>query len=327
MRRLSILWHCDALAWSNELPSWVPNWNVKLPYRDLNLGLFGGGQGAFETRNILGALLGDRLMVDGVICGVVAKCSATVSEEVTVLEVTSMIRKLYQRAFDASLPPTEETMVGLCHALTIGYIGKRYPESFKPAGLQAAIDIITYILQTSTPIETLRDIPLPEVTPFFFHMNNALPHRKLFTIYSGQIGLGPSDSQSSDKIISIIGSQRLMLLRDSPMGYRIVGVCYLHGFTNMEAILGPLPEECSVELVWPCYNPWNMRFVRGCEAEPQDPRLDGGFEGWSCTRRDRDGTIVWDHDETSTATRSDPRHTDVDFLKRRGAVTEDICIV
>jgi hypothetical protein len=75
MRRLSILWHCDAKAWSDDendepkFPSWVPNWSTQLKYRDLNLGFFGGGRGAFGLRDSFGSISNSVLKVNGVICG------------------------------------------------------------------------------------------------------------------------------------------------------------------------------------------------------------------------------------------------------------------
>jgi hypothetical protein len=333
MHRLSILWHCDAMAWSDELPSWVPSWNTKLPYRNLNLGVFGGGRGALGLRDSFGTINNDVLTVHGIICDTVRSCSATASENVAVSEIASITRT-WCRANGLS-PAADQTLVALCHAITAGYIGDRYPEVRRPANLKASKAVIQYILSSTRDIKSSSDIPLPDEPSMFFHVNNTLPHHKLVLTEAGRIGLGPSQARSGDKVVSIIGSKRLMLLRpERPHGenFRIVGLCYLNGFMDLEAILGPLPEGYSVRLVGPCDDPWDMRFLRNGDSDSklssQDPRLESIHEEWRSDRRNAsNGAIIWDHAAKRIATTSDPRHTDVVFLRKRGVAVREICIV
>ena len=168
-----------------------------------------------------------------------------------------------------------------------------------------------------------------------FHMDNTLPQRNFFLTETGRIGLGPSQARSGDKVVSIIGSKRLMLLRTGPPHgekFKIVGVCYLHGFMDLEAILGPLPEGCLVQLVGPCDDPWDMRFFWNrngkSKLSAQDPRLERTYEGWTSNRmKESDGAIIWQHVASGIKAMSDPRHTDVGFLKKRGIAIREICIM
>lgn len=322
MHRLNVLWHCDAAAWDHQLPSWVPQWTTPLPYQNLNLGIFGGGRGALGSEDSFGSISEDVLKVNGIVCGIVESCSTMVPSSANQSHMASVIRS-WQRT--VSLAFDEETLVALCHVITVGYIGRRYPIAQGPASLPAALEIVSSMVTFTGPTRVTDD----DRATVFMHMHDALPNRKLFVTTSGHIGLGPSKAERDDIVVSIIGSQRLMLLRATPEGnYRIVGICYLYGFMELQAILGPLPKGCSVELVGSCNDPWDMRFIRdNGEPSAQDPRLERSHEGWNSNRRTPDGGIIWDHIATGHATSSDPRHTDIGFLRRKGITIKEISII
>ena len=173
MRRLSILWHCDATAWRNELPSWVPAWDMKLPYRNVNLGVMGGGRGASGLTGSFGSINNDLLKVHGVICDTVRSCSAMASVTVTLSEMTLIIRAWCRgTTFGANTlsADDDQTLVALCHAITAGYIGNRYPKAHRPASLKASKAIIKHIIASTRDIKWSSDIPLPDGAI------HALPH-------------------------------------------------------------------------------------------------------------------------------------------------------
>ena len=296
--------------------------------------MFGGGREALGAQGNFGTISNNELKVNGVTCDTVRSCSATASDSAAVSEMTTILGTWCRanigsnRLWDSTKLPFEEALVALCHVITVGWIGNRYPERLRPASLQAAKDFIRNIIASTGPIKSSSDIPLDQAV-VLDHMSDALPGRKLFVTDSGRFGLGPSKAQAGDNVVSIIGSKRLLLLRAAPRGNsRIVGVCYVHGFMDLEAILGPLPKGCRVQVVGPCNDPWDMRFATDGKTSPQDPRLESRHEGWSSERRAGDGAIIWDRVAGGEdGMRSDPRHTDVEFLRRRGVAIREVCIV
>lgn len=79
MGRLSILQDCDASAWCEELPSWVPNWNKPRSDHHDFLGSFGGGRDIEGIGSAMASIVSDVLKVNGVICETVKSCSAVAS--------------------------------------------------------------------------------------------------------------------------------------------------------------------------------------------------------------------------------------------------------
>jgi hypothetical protein len=172
--------------------------------------------------------------------------------------------------------------------------------------------------------------------------------RAIFSTCDGLIGMCPSTVKVGDKIYVTLGVDRPLLLsgvEDMPKKYRLKGECYVHGFTNSEAFLGPLP-------VLPSGGVWSyeMKFVQGSfemlyrtggVMTQNDPRLGPLTRGWKKiyhkkgdkqpyeTEFDSDGTmrrLRFQHISTGKAKYSDPRMTS-SALKERGVVFEDIIII
>ena len=64
----------------------------------------------------------------------------------------------------------------------------------------------------------------------------------------GYIGVGPAGAQIGDEVYAVLGCRSLMLLRPShgKANHQVVGPCFIHGLNWGEALLGPLPEGCTV---------------------------------------------------------------------------------
>lgn len=119
----------------------------------------------------------------------------------------------------------------------------------------------------------------------------------------------------------MISSQRLMLLRSVEAHLYIVGVCDLHGVTNLEPLFGPLPDGHSMELVGSSEDPWNMRFVRerltGITSL-RDPHLEITYPEWKSSERADVRSIIYEPLGTSALSKSDLRHTNVVLQETMG---------
>ena len=64
-----------------------------------------------------------------------------------------------------------------------------------------------------------------------------------FTTETGHFGVNLAQPKAFDQVAVLLGCQSLMLLRPTKYGYSVVGACYVQGFMDAEALLGPLPED------------------------------------------------------------------------------------
>ncbi|CAM1511935.1 Fc.00g094480.m01.CDS01 [Cosmosporella sp. VM-42] len=135
------------------------------------------------------------------------------------------------------------------------------------------------------------------------------------TSKSGYFGLGHQDAEPGDIVCAILGCSALVILRPGTGGtFQVVGSCYLHGFCNAEAFLGPLPGAWSIQYK-PDFHGAQIPSFYNKETEEeteQDPRLDKLPPEWEPVQADRtrdDPTLVkWFRNNITRETmNSDPR--------------------
>lgn len=172
--------------------------------------------------------------------------------------------------------------------------------------------------------------------------------RAIFSTHDGLIGLCLKTGKIGDKIYVTPGVHIPFLLSSvegMPNYYRLKGDCYVHGFKNSEAFLGPLPVLPSGG-VWSyqfkyIQGSYEVVFTNGEVITQSDPRLGILPEGWKKgytkygglqlhrTEYDSNGTmrqLMFQHMSTGKINSFDPRMT-LAALKQRGVILEDIIIV
>ncbi len=172
--------------------------------------------------------------------------------------------------------------------------------------------------------------------------------RAIFSTRDGLIGMCPNTGKVGDKLYVTLGVRRPILLSSvegMPNNFRFRGECYVHGFKNSEALLGPLPVLPSGG-VWSyqfkyIQGDFDVVFTNGEVITQNDPRLGDLPKGWKKgyakdgrrrlyeTEYNDDGTmrrLRFQQISTGLSTKSDPRMAS-SALKERGVILEDIIII
>ncbi len=106
-----------------------------------------------------------------------------------------------------------------------------YPRLF-----QKCFDELSRVLQESEGEST-------QLHPEILLPDMYLESRNLFTTSEGHFGLAPLATKSGDHVCVLLGCQAPIVLRPTNnRSFLVVGQCYIHGFGNGEALLGPLPS-------------------------------------------------------------------------------------
>ena len=133
---------------------------------------------------------------------------------------------------------------------------------------------------------------------------------------------------------TFLGTRTPIVLRQVALrGYRVIGICYIHGLQDGEGILGPLPEQWKVQFVTETNGVFVPRFVNTLTEEEtvQDPRLGPLPEPWECLPavRTPDDPLIfarYRNKKTGEVMNSDPRMLP-DALRARGVPLETFRLV
>ncbi|KAF2966662.1 hypothetical protein GQX73_g6923 [Xylaria multiplex] len=172
----------------------------------------------------------------------------------------------------------------------------------------------------------LPDIPVQDRTTI-----TRLFGMRLMTCGNGFIGLCPTETKPDDLICVFLGYESAVVLRKQNDGnYKFVGPCYLHGASDGNTLLGPLPTPWRVQrfpnsnghyLVCRFYNP-----DTGVLCD-EDPRLEPLGEDWErlelrdWTADDPEIFQEFRHKPTGKIIKSDPRLSP-EALRKRGVALE-----
>jgi hypothetical protein len=77
----------------------------------------------------------------------------------------------------------------------------------------------------------------------------SLFYARFFNTLEEYIGLAPANSRLRDLVCVLLSLDTPAILRRDGKGqFEVIGVCYVHGLMDVEALLGPLPNNCRVEV-------------------------------------------------------------------------------
>ena len=313
---LNILQYCGVETWSEGFPSWVPNW----PKPQLSQTRLGSHASSFVGP--FQALDEMTLAVKGIHCGTISHISTA-----TPLSKHGPITDAVFRSWLAGSKLELETIIGgldaLANVLANGKLRDRYPQEVDWASQEEARLVLSRIRETC-PYSSL-----PGAANAKNVLNLFARGRALFKTEANRIGLAPSQASSEDMIFAILGCTTLLVLRRQPNGrYRAVGPCNLHGFMDLEALFGPLPDNFHVEeggILHMAYDMWFVDAKTG-EKSRTDPRVGTGPPGWRHEERDEDECVIWENIETGKRIFHDPRLTDIDFLTKRNISVQEIVL-
>ena len=155
--------------------------------------------------------------------------------------------------------------------------------------------------------------------------------RSSFTTVDGYIGLAPTATKPNDEVCILLGCQTPLVLRPCGDGsHKVVGECYIDGFMDGAAFLGPLPSKWQLVLRYLEQFSSNYgAFLdhQTGEFQIEDPRIGPLPAGWYISdHKMKDAFNLYANVETGEETRFDPRMTP-EALAARGVEMREFRLV
>ena len=155
------------------------------------------------------------------------------------------IRRLAPRdVLQGSYIGSGSLLTAYCNTLCGQQFGDEYlpPLEVLPQ-FQQSLDFLSAILQPG--IKQVPDYSRgTQAEKFLDNVWRYCQERSFVQTREGYIGLAPPNAQPGDQVCILLGSGIPMLLRPTLNSqHQVIGSCYVHGLTNGEAFLGPMPEH------------------------------------------------------------------------------------
>ena len=332
IQSLNILTSCELRddTGGMKLPTWVPDWTVPRSSEAVQL--------PASCRNSKPRVRyqdGRVLAATGVHVAVI-KCVETLPQPARPDrygyhdEMEDAIRALIvPKIKSLSLSERDATVNSLCRTIRCNVFADIYsPPNLSHPTFESCRQCIHRI------IDTTRDTALdrsPESQRYLNDVIHANCGRSFFTTVDGYIGLAPIAAKPGDEICILLGCRSPLVLRPCEDGYHnVVGECYIDGFMDGAACLGPLPGKWQLVLSYfEQFSAIFHAFVNHQTGEFQidDPRLGPLPAGWYISDHERkDAKNLYVNDETGERTWDDPRMTP-EALTARGVEMREFQLV
>ncbi|KAL7627071.1 hypothetical protein AAE478_003847 [Parahypoxylon ruwenzoriense] len=308
-QRLDSLSECTMRPGRPErLPSWVPDWSWNTRDQAVlynNTWFASGNSRAHATLHPGGVL-----EVTGVHVSTVLAVQGPVVRQDT--QALAAIRNWAPDDIRTGLYPTGESLVD---AFASTMVMNKVKDHISTRGSIPTLQVLRESLlgHLSQPGEG----DGVDVSPLSRLATEILRGRVFITTDNGYFGLGPPGTQPGDLVCTILGCFSSIVLRAQPHGaFAVVGGSYVHGLSNGEGVLGPLPapwqavfrtDEAGVFVPY-------FRDPRAGVDSDEDPRLRALDLDpvWECcagerTRDDPQLYARYRNRDTGEVLNSDPR--------------------
>ena len=332
LQSLRILAQCELRDDTSgmKLPTWVPDWTVPRLSKTISL-----SASCLNSKPRVRYQDGKVLAATGVHVAII-ECveplpqPAGPDEYLSASEVEDAIRAIIVPKIESlSLSERDAIINSLCRTICCNAFADSYsPPSSRFPSSEICRKYIHPI------VDTTRDTA-PEISPesllYLSSIAAASRGRSFFTTVNGYIGLSPTATKPGDEVCILLGCQSPLVLRPSGDGYhKVVGECYIDGFMDGAACLGPLPSNWQrVARFFQEYSRGYPAFLNHQTGEFQvdDPRLGPLPAGWYISDHEqKDAYNLYANDETGEETRFDPRMTP-EALTARGVEMREFRLV
>ena len=332
LQSLDILAHCEMRddTGGMELPTWIPNWTVPRLCGSIQLSsscLNAKPRVRYRDGKVLGAT--------GVHIAII-KCVESLPQNtapyisIAGSELEDGIRALIVPKLESmSLAEREASKILLFRTICCNIFAERasppYADLFSFEVFQKCMHRI---------IDTTRDTALDdsqEIRQFLARAMSSIRGRSFFTTLDGHFGLAPIAAKPDDEVCTLLGCQSPLILRPCGDGsHKVVGECYIDGFMDGAACLGPLPSNWQlVERYFEEYSTYYDAYFnqQTREFHIEDPRLGPLPAGWYISDHDeKDAYNIYANRETREETEFDPRMTP-EALTARGVELREFQLV
>lgn len=239
-RRLDILSSCQLVKVPTDIPSWVPDWSVPLECKLL----WQPGLGNFWELLVPYSFPADRtLQIFGVNCATIREVYdfSNLDPDMPSREYRDILRQILaytSRIIEGdNYRNGETTLEAICRTLVVNKFSDRFiPHRHT---LRRFLDCFPVFGGLNT------DEIHPNTSFYQDLFFQTSPGRCFFTTREGYIGMAPATAKAGDKVCTILGCGKPMLLRPTVNGpvatYKLVGECFVHGLMAQEGIFGEFP--------------------------------------------------------------------------------------
>ncbi|OCK72931.1 HET-domain-containing protein [Lepidopterella palustris CBS 459.81] len=323
-KRLELLQYCSISLQYPDAPSWVPNWAVGR--KTVLFGLRTGHvrQASSNSAAYYSLPSDNTLQVAGVRCARVESVGGAAEGDVD--QIFDIIRTWEPEGLrEDNYQPGGSMLDAFLEAVFQGCLKDRFPRAVSWPTLS---ELREHYLALLSGIDRRANI-------LKYLRNGVAEAATFFTTKEGYIGVAEQDVNKGDFVCVILGCDMPMLLRptdESRDTFQLVGICFVPGLLDGESLLGPLPANWKLEMIFRdgSYVPTYIN-TSTSHSQPQDPRLQPLDPNWAKTTRDRTQDdpyfLQWFQDvQRSRITNSDPRLLPC-ALKKRGIILEHFKLV
>ncbi|KIW08328.1 uncharacterized protein PV09_01245 [Verruconis gallopava] len=324
--RLDLMQACRLDRRTSDLPSWVPDFRKS--FNGLPTIQFSSGFSEPELETISEKVI----CVSGIQCCTVKEVCAQYLKSREILRTLREWLHCVRR--DGKYPTDESLTQVFFNTVWLGNTCERYPGTNRTSAVQP-VDATFEWLNRKLGACSFEDEKGHEDEAMLSQLSTLLHEHDFFTTKSGYFGIGPGITQPDDIVCAFLGSDSLTLLR--PQGsnsYQVVGSCFVHGFHDASAFLGPLPSNWRVIIRDDEYGGAVVRFRNldqaGLEVDyaesdadtVHDPRLGELSPCWEWveSERTKDEPRIYEEfydSELDRYVHSDPRMS-AEALRERG---------
>ncbi|KAF2099199.1 hypothetical protein NA57DRAFT_56813 [Rhizodiscina lignyota] len=323
-QRLDLLVHCVDYRSLENSPSWVPNWSARTLDYTVWPTQLASGLSATNSRRIQPGVL----EVVGTRCAIVDEITDFHSLEDTPLASGPSALKPslqwladYQGDVAKSRTRVDEFrknahnfLDAWVYVLLCGGLKGQFPSINSFPSLQqakqAVVDLLHQARTASLDNESLIQNYIVQKA-----LTYSFPGQKMFTTTDGQIGFSGKGVRQGDIVCVLLGCHFPVILR--PAGkdtYTIAEKCYVPGLQSVEALLGPLPPNYTLQIMNDGVGGHTVQFKNADNDSlaSEDPRLGDLPAEWEQLNavRTRDDPLFFArfrNKETGKVINSDPR--------------------
>ena len=320
---LSLLRHCEMRKGDTSKPSWVPDWTVMRTCAEILLvdpDLASKAQARYTSPGVLAA--------KGVHVATIKSVVGLPPDPMSMYdtELEDMMRGLILTTFGSEFPDCSDNVDALYRTLCCNLFAERYipPNSSLPEFEQCRKYVfeVTQTAERTVSKDSRR-------SNYFGFVRVAITGRVLFTTCDGAMGLAPRVAMPGDEVCVLLGCRTPLILRPNAAEcYQVVGECYIDGYMDGAALLGPLSSEWRY-VKRSDIDGWCYALVNAVTENIQieDPRLGPLPAGWRVLRHAQEAIAnLYVNNDTGEETFFDPRLTP-EALKARGVDIKEFKLV
>jgi hypothetical protein len=317
--------------WRLQIPSWVPDLSLANLPEPLPVFKASGMSKIAAVSN------SNSLAVQAVKIATITNLMPFMTSSDTDIETIGLCRSWAQLCSSGAYVGGRSTLDAVLETILCGRIADLFPR-----GLENCLNLeeCRRVLEGFGAVRADPAFEL-DVRKFVRGVRIYLRGRAFFKSHEGFLGACPKSANDGDQVAVILGCHSPLVLRPVTLQgepyYRIIGVCYVPGIMNTEALLGLLPPGWSVKYESIDGNLFPV-FARENTKTQQDPRaplpppwryvyLDG--ENFESIESDEDKGMreqYFENLETGETTWFDPRLSP-EALRERGVDIQELVLV